>query len=189
MSKLSILPIALCLAASPALRAAEHRELGAHEHGHGTLNIAVEGNAVRMELEAPGDDIVGFEHDPSTPAETKTIAAAKATLAKPLELFQPPAAAKCMVKDTKVTIREEEHEGDHAEGQKDKEKAEAHHNEFYVEYALECAAIEEMKSLRFGYFAAFPKAQSLTVNVIMPKGQSRFEASRTSSKIDLGGSM
>ena len=71
----------------------------------------------------------------------------------------------------------------------DKEEAEAHHNEFYVEYALECAAIEEMRSLSFGYFAAFPKAQSLTVNVIMPKGQSRFETSRTSSKIDLGGSM
>ena len=32
----------------------EHRELGSHEHGRGTLNIAVEGNKVTMELEVPG---------------------------------------------------------------------------------------------------------------------------------------
>ena len=40
----------------------KHRQLGAHEHGHGNFNIAIEGKSVSMELEAPGADIVGFEH-------------------------------------------------------------------------------------------------------------------------------
>jgi hypothetical protein len=33
--------------------AEERRELGAHEHGHSTLTIAVEGTRVAMELTAP----------------------------------------------------------------------------------------------------------------------------------------
>src|SRR6185369_1509759 len=52
--------------ASPAFAAEEHRELGVHEHGRGTLNIAIEGNKVTMELEAAGVDIVGFEHAAKT---------------------------------------------------------------------------------------------------------------------------
>ena len=35
-------------------------QMDAHVHGHGILNIAVEGQVVEMELEAPGADIVGF---------------------------------------------------------------------------------------------------------------------------------
>ena len=45
---------------------AQHRELGPHQHGHGTLNIAIEGERVSMELDVPGADIVGFEHAAST---------------------------------------------------------------------------------------------------------------------------
>ena len=47
-------------------QAAERRELGAHEHGHSKLNLAVEGTLVVMEIAAPGLDVLGFEH----PAET-----------------------------------------------------------------------------------------------------------------------
>ena len=45
---------------------AERRELGAHEHGHLVLNIAIEGDRIEMELMAPGVDIVGFEHAAET---------------------------------------------------------------------------------------------------------------------------
>jgi len=45
---------------------AQQRQAGAHEHGRGTLNIALEGTRLSMELEAPGADIVGFEHRAKT---------------------------------------------------------------------------------------------------------------------------
>lgn len=201
--------LALSLAcASSALAAGEHRELGAHEHGHGTLNIAIEGKTVKIELEAPGADIAGFEHEPSSDAEKKTFEAAKATLAKPLELFAPPDAAKCSVKEAKVSVVEEEHDDDHKGEHKDDHKdehkdehkdahkdghddhkgekeAEAHHNAFDVDYTLECAEIGALTSLDLKYFAAFPKAQRLTVNVITEKGQGQFEGSPKAPKIDL----
>ena len=63
---------------------AQHRELGPHQHGHGTLNIAIEGGRVSMELDVPGADIVGFEHAPSTKAQRTAVDKAKAQLAAPL---------------------------------------------------------------------------------------------------------
>jgi hypothetical protein len=64
-----------------AASAEEQRQLGAHEHGHGHLNIAIEAKSVAFELEVPGMDIVGFEHEPSTPEQRAAVAQAKATLA------------------------------------------------------------------------------------------------------------
>ena len=94
-------------AAAPTLaRAAdEHRELGPHVHGHGKLNIAVENKRVSMELEVPGMDIVGFEHDASTDDQKAAVEKAKAQLAQPLAVFKLPAAAGCTVADAKVEHR------------------------------------------------------------------------------------
>lgn len=169
-------------------QAEEHRELGPHEHGHGTLNLAVEGNSVKMELQVPGDDIVGFEHAPSTPEETSLLEKAKAKLAEPLVLFTVPPAAKCSVKDAKVKIQEEKHEPGE-EPEKEPDGTIAHHNEFFVEYALVCQSVSDLKTLNFEYFNSFKNAQALTVNVITPKGQSKFEATRDKPKVDLGGLM
>ncbi len=79
--------------------AEERRELGAHQHGHGTLNIAFEGNRITMELEVPGHDIVGFEHEAKTDDQKAAVAKAKSQLGAPLALFQLPAAAGCTVKE------------------------------------------------------------------------------------------
>lgn len=95
----------------------EHRELGAHVHGRGTFNIAIEGNRVALELKAPGMDIVGFESAPSSDAQKAAVEKAKATLAKPLELFTLPAAAGCSVSETDV----------HLHGAKDDDHAGAEH--------------------------------------------------------------
>jgi len=90
--------------AAPALADEEHRELGAHVHGHGTLNIAVEGTRVELELEAPGMDLVGFEHEAKTDAQKAAIEAAKTKLKDPLSLFKLPDAANCKLADAKIEI-------------------------------------------------------------------------------------
>ena len=110
--------IVTCIAFSAA--AEEHRQLGAHVHGHGRLNIAIEDKTVSIELEAPGADIVGFEHEAATRAQSAAIEKAKATLASGLSLFTPAAAAGCTQNASKVSIEaEHEHEHEHhAEGAK-----------------------------------------------------------------------
>ena len=59
---------------------AQQRQAGAHEHGRGTLNIALEGTRLTMELEAPGADIVGFEHKAKTQKQTTAVEKAEAQL-------------------------------------------------------------------------------------------------------------
>lgn len=103
--------VALTLAPAGAL-AEEMRELGAHEHGSGALNIAIEGDQIAMELEAPGADIVGFEYVAKTDADLAAVEAAKADLAQPLDLFVMPAEAGCTVTAASVTIIGEDDHGD-----------------------------------------------------------------------------
>ena len=92
----SVTILAAALGAAPAF-AEEHRELGPHVHGHGTLNIAIEGSRVTMELEVPGMDIVGFEHAAKGNEQLAAVDKASKVLAGPLELFRMPAGAGCSV--------------------------------------------------------------------------------------------
>ena len=174
--------------------AGEHRQLGAHVHGHGRLNIAVEDKTVSIELEVPGADIVGFEHEATTPKQEAALEKAKEKLASGLSLFTPPASAKCVQKSAKVSI-EAEH-GDahehHAEGGKSgagEEEAEHHHSEFHAEYAFECASPSRLTSVTFDYFKAFPNSQELDISLISPKGQSSYGVTRDKPSLDLTGMM
>ena len=106
-----MLAAGLACATLPA-SAEEHRQLGAHVHGHGRLNIAVDGKKVLIGLEVPGADIVGFEHEPTTPEQKAAIPNAKAKLANGLALFQPEAKARCELEQVKVSL-EAEHEEEH----------------------------------------------------------------------------
>ncbi len=174
--------------------AEEHRQLGAHVHGHGHLNIAFEDKTVSIELEVPGADIVGFEHEATTAEQKAAIEEAKAKIADGLSLFTPVAAADCTQKSAKVSIEaehEDEHEH-HAEGANPDARAEEeghHHSEFHAEYDFECASPSEIRSMTFGYFKAFPNAEALAVSLISAKGQASYEVRRDKPRLDLTGIM
>ncbi|MEM9317504.1 MAG: DUF2796 domain-containing protein [Pseudomonadota bacterium] len=95
--------------------AQETRELDAHEHGVSLLNIAVDGDQVVINLEAPGADIVGFEYEASTAADIAAVDGALATLADPMALFVMPDAAGCVLDSTEVNllIEGDDHDHDH----------------------------------------------------------------------------
>jgi Protein of unknown function (DUF2796) len=183
---------------APARAEEEHRELGPHVHGHGTLNIAVEDKRVSMELEVPGMDIVGFEHDATTDAQKSAMEKAKAELAKPLDVFKLPAAAGCTVADTNIALEAEHHHegeeadhddhGDHADEDHDHDEH-AGHKAFHVTYALDCTEPSNLTSITFDYFKMFAGAHDLTVNVVTAKAQSKYEVSRDKPDLDLAGTM
>ncbi len=106
-------PAALVLLAAGAASAEETRQLDAHEHGVGQLNIAFDGDQIAMELHAPGADIVGFEHQAKTAEDRAKVDAAVATLARPLDLFALPAAAGCSVVQASASLESEEDHDDH----------------------------------------------------------------------------
>lgn len=186
MPKSPALAAVLILCASAAAVAAERRELGAHQHGHGTLNLALEGNALAAELEAPGADIVGFEHEAKSASDKAALDKAMATLKQPLTLLSMPDKAQCTLKTAKVEFEHEDHDHDAHSAAKEK-AAEAEHRSFHAQYEFDCKAPAELKAMSLGYFAAFKNAQGLTVSVITPKGQTTLEATREKPGIDLSG--
>jgi hypothetical protein len=195
----------LAAAAVGVGQAEEHRQLGAHVHGRGTLNIALEGKRLSMEFEAPGADIVGFEHAPSTPEQKATLAKAEKQLKAPQTVLQLPAAAGCTVTDAKVTIEgnlggndaddhsaedhdhADDHDHDHDHDAADHDHEGHQHSALHAEYAFDCKSPASLTTIAFDYFKHFAGAQKLDVTVVTPKGQNSFEVSRDKPHIDLGG--
>ncbi|RPE71262.1 uncharacterized protein DUF2796 [Pacificibacter maritimus] len=105
MKLLSLTALSLALAA-PAM-GDETRQLEAHEHGVGLLNIALDGDDIAIELRAAGADIVGFEYEAQSDADIAKVSAALNVLAEPLKLFSLPATAQCSVVDVKVDLESE----------------------------------------------------------------------------------
>ena len=99
----------------------EHREHEAHEHGHGTLDIVVEGEELVIELRIPAVNVVGFEHAPKDDAEREAVRQALVPFGDAASLFLLPAEAECEVEEAEAAIvsmdHEDEHEGEeHADG-------------------------------------------------------------------------
>lgn len=201
---------ATILVLASAQGAAEtERQLGPHQHGHGSLNLAVEGQTVQMELEVPGVDIVGFEHKAKTAEDRAKMEAAAKTLAQPLALFILPGEAGCKVTAAKVSIvgatepDDDTHELDHRDHteveahEADEHQAEEHeadehqaeHSEFHAEYALSCSNVAAITAISFPYFEVFPNSAELAVTLITEKGQKAFEVNREHALIDIRGIM
>jgi len=171
----------------------DQRQLGAHAHGQGKLSIALEKRSVEIELEAPGSDIVGFEHEARTAEQKKAISQARVGLKNGLGLFKPAEAAGCKQVSSKVAVvgggGHSDHDG-HAHGSEkpraENKPAAASHSEFHVEYTFSCAKPEALKSLQVEYFKSFPAAQSLEVSLIGSSGQTKQTVTRDKSVIVIG---
>lgn len=205
---------ALVIFAASAVTAEDARQMDAHEHGVGQLDIAFEDGQIAMELHAPGADIVGFEYAAESAQDRASVDAAVASLARPLDLFTLPTAAGCSVVQASASLESEENhdehdheehdeEGhDHAEhtedGHKDEDHAhdadhddhkehaeEAGHTEFHAKYLLNCADLAQATLITFAYFDTFPNALELEVQVISDRGATAFEVVRDTPTLDL----
>lgn len=189
----------LGIVALPALAAAQstpadepQRQLGAHAHGTGKLGIAIERRTIEIELEAPGSDIVGFEHTAKTAEQKKAVSQARALLTKPLALFRFPEAAGCKVASAKVKLVGHSHNHGHSHGHSHahgsaKTKETEAHSEFHAEYRLTCAKPDQIGSIDVDYFKSFPRAEALDVTLIGGKGQAKQKITRDKPRIEIGG--
>ena len=119
------------LAAGAAFAASEsgHREHGAHEHGHGALDVAVEGEDLVIEFRIPAVNAVGFEHAPGTDAEREAVGQAIARFADPAAVVVPPPDAECEPERTEADFRGMDHEGSHEQHEEDGHGHEHEHGE------------------------------------------------------------
>jgi len=182
------LPFALLpLVAAQAHEAHEHGSLGAHEHGVGRLNAALDGQTLELELQSPAMNLVGFEHPATTDADKAKVAAVRALLDKPLELFNLPKAAGCVVANQELESplfgdpapedADDDDDDDHApEAAAGTQPAVAEHHhdhsEIHAHYQFTCATPTALKTLDLGQvFKTFPATHKIQVQLISGSGQ------------------
>ncbi len=173
--------------------AEDTRQLDAHEHGVGQLDIAFDGDKIAMELHAPGADIVGFEYAAESAEDLGAIDIAVSKLERPLDLFAFPKAAECSVVQASAELESEEAHDDHDdhkdeshnEAESHEHEEEAGHTEFHAEYLLTCANVAAASEIAFAYFDTFPNALEVEVQVLSAKGANAFEVERDAPVLDL----
>jgi len=180
------------------LLADETRHLDSHEHGVGTLDIAIDGPSVTMAFRAPGADIVGFEYAAKSAADRAAVDAAVATLARPVDLFVLPAAAACSVTKASAGLESDgadgadgahtehrDHADEHAHTDHDDHSEEAGHTEFRAEYTLTCERSDALTQIEFAYFDTFENAREVEVQIITGSGARAFDVERDAPTLDL----
>jgi hypothetical protein len=179
--------IATAITTTPVI-AEETRQLDAHEHGVGQLDIAIDGQQIAMELHAPGADIVGFEYAAESAKDLAAVDTAVAKLSAPLALFVLPEAAGCSIVEASAGLESEEEHEEHGDEHADDEHAdEEGHTEFHAEYLLNCAEPSVITGIDFAYFGSFPNALEVEVQIIADTGATSFEVERDAPTLYLTG--
>ncbi|WP_003293085.1 DUF2796 domain-containing protein [Stutzerimonas stutzeri] len=154
--------------------------LAAHEHGAATLNAALDGSRLELELISPAMNLLGFEHAPASAADEAKIADTRSRLEQPQALFGLPPAAGC-------TLSEQQFHGEllgstHAGYQRRDEHGQAPtdehahndsgHSDIEAHYQFDCSSPEALQQLDLkDIFESFPGTEKIQVQLIGPNGQ------------------
>jgi len=166
---------------------AEHRQHGSHVHGIASLNMALEGDEVHVELDSPAANIVGFEHAPSSEADHAALDKAVAMLKDGGKLFEFNASAGCSLEKAAIesALLEEEHgHEDHDKHEHEKhDHEEETHSDIEAVYHFECAKPDKLTQLTVELFEAFPGMEKLNVQYVIENKQGASELTSSSHVI------
>ena len=158
----------------------EHASLDAHEHGVASLNVALDGQTLEIQLQSPAMNLVGFEHEAKSDADKAKVTAARQHLEQPQALFALPIEAKCALQDSEL---DSPLFGGHAHDEH--EHADEHgHSDIDASYRFACANAEALQTLELGsFFGTFPGTEKLEVQLIGPSGQQGAELTPRNSRL------
>ena len=149
----------LLVAAAPA---ASPHEPGPHQHGVAKLQIAVDGPVLSLFLDSPLDNLLGFEHYPSTRQQTTAVGALRERLHNAGAVFVPTPAARCAA--TTVRLKSPVFESKPAAGA-------GPHADLEAEYVFRCDFPDRLRDLEVRLFDGFPGMRRIDVQVAGPRGQ------------------
>jgi ABC-type Zn2+ transport system substrate-binding protein/surface adhesin len=174
----ALLPLTAVHAADEHDHDHEHGSLGAHEHGVGRVNAALDGQTLELELESPAMNLVGFEHAATSDADKAKVAVARAQLEKPLALFNLPKAAGCVVamQELESPLFGDKPDADDDHDEDTKGEHHHDHSEIHAHYHFTCATPGALQTLDLtNLFNTFPATRKIQLQLIGPSGQQGVE--------------
>ena len=148
--------------------------LGAHEHGVVRMGLAVDGQRMSLNLEAPAATVFGFEHDPETEEEIGVVSEAMETLKTRVgEVIAVSSELACELEDVEVVSapevdEEHAHSDDEEHSHSDDEDA---HSEVRVAVSWFCAQSVEGTDATLRLGSLWPDAELVDLTVITSMGQ------------------
>ena len=174
--KRSVLILSLCLASYNAVLADKDHDHGhgsdnkrsheAHVHGSGTLSLVAMDNQLMIEMEIPGFDIVGFEHQPSTDEQKQRVKTAIELLQSSESNISFPDDATCKADgagkvETALDSKDHHDKDHHDEHHADRSE----HSEFHIIYNFTC---EDMRELTYVEILSFGPLSGCPVSALPP---------------------
>ena len=164
--KILSLPACLALACAIAPLHPQAHEPGAHVHGVAELRIVVDGAQLQISLESPLDNLLGFEHAPSTDLQRTAVRQMARTLRDTGSVLTPTAAAHCHV--TTVRLASSAALGESiavtpADGDG--------HADLDADFSWTCDAPQALTGVDVDLMRHFPGLRRLKVQVAAPSGQ------------------
>ena len=164
----------------------------AHVHGLAKLTLVAEADVINMQLESPAMNVVGFEHEPKTKEQQKTLEQALKKLNKPDALIafnggQCSFAGVDVDNPFKIDAQPDKHE--HDEHKHDHDEHDEHegseHREFVVEYQAQCKKINELKAINFTLLNEFKAIETLEVQYILSGKQGAVTLNSSASRLSI----
>ena len=135
---------------------AETRSAGKHEHGSSSLSIAIDGDEMAIDLDGPAANLIGFEHQPSTPEQKAVLAKALDVLRVGDALFLTPAEANCRMVSAAVSPPEFGADG---------------HSDLEASWEFRCGNPGALQWVDVQLMAKFPGIAKLATGIVTPAGQ------------------
>jgi hypothetical protein len=169
------------------LSAQEFTQKAAHEHGRVSVNVAVDGEDVAVDLESPALHVVGFERAPRDEAERRAAADAVAWLRAGRRIAGVPAGAGCRLVSASAEAPQggEDHDHDHEHEHDDEKSGEEEHADYRGSWRFRCANPEALAWIELWALDRLQGVESVRVNIIAPAGSRSVEVAGTERRIAL----
>lgn len=161
--------------------------LDAHQHGHISFEMAVDGMVSAVEIKGPGESFVGFEHKAKTKKDKQAVKNVERLLKdKAIELVGFADELECKVSKHAIDWNfdvHDDHKHDHGHDKHDgKHKGE--HSELKASYEFKCKKMIKSTTLSLGLKKSFPKIQEIEV-AVLPSSGSAFALELKGDKSDV----
>lgn len=150
----------------------------AHVHGLIRMDLAIDAKTLTVQIEAPLDSLLGFEHRPRNSAQKHAAETMLKQMNNVNALIQPAKAAAC--KSTKVNV-----ESMVLQSSKPAASKEAEHADLEASFDFFCEYPDKLTFIELGFFDEFKRIQKIEVQVAGPKGQSKQTLKRPSKTLKL----
>ncbi len=158
----------------------------AHTHGELSLDVAVEGRAITLQLEAPLHDLVGFERAPRSVAERGRVTALVEQLKAADKLFLPDPAGACRLGDVALDSAVLGlGPAAAAAASAPKGAPAAEHAEVALTVRFDCDRADAARFIDLKLFDAFKGVQTVKAQVAGPRGQAARSLRRGAARLSL----